>query len=176
MKYTRQQVLSGYIFLDWFAIPQITARAEGVNEENTKSDAALAVQSIPFYVETSNIFLALVPEVKHETGKYCNYTSWLSRGWCRAELWCHLLSNKPFTQECCAKIAMFVASIRNGLSILQHKLSKKWYKNEFCTISLQDVHIFIFPVQVIVVYSTKESQFMYPRDWQELNGSLPYFN
>eukprot|EP00435_Cladocopium_sp_Y103_P059907 s1461_g21.t1 len=119
VEYTRQQVLSGYIFLDWFAIPQITARAEGVNEESTKSDAALAVQSIPFYVETSNIFLALVPEVKHcTTGKYCNYASWLSRGWCRAELWCHLLSNKPFNQ-------------------------------------------------VIVVYSTKESQLMYPRDWQD---------
>eukprot|EP00438_Fugacium_kawagutii_P021247 Skav207768 [mRNA] locus=scaffold2087:129268:130623:- [translate_table: standard] len=119
VEYTRQQVLSGYIFLDWFAIPQITARVPGVNEDDTRSDAALAVQSIPFYVEASNIFLALVPEVKHQdTHKFCNYTSWLSRGWCRAELWCHLLSNKPFTQ-------------------------------------------------VIVVYSIKESQFMYPRDWQE---------
>ncbi|CAE7520652.1 unnamed protein product [Symbiodinium natans] len=119
VEYARNQVLSGYIFLDWFAIPQITARAEGVNEESTKSDAALAVQSIPFYVEASTIFLALVPEVKHkDTGRYCNYTSWLSRGWCRAELWCHLLSSKPFTQ-------------------------------------------------VIVVFSSKESQFMYPRDWQE---------
>eukprot|EP00438_Fugacium_kawagutii_P019773 Skav203663 [mRNA] locus=scaffold2755:105564:105761:- [translate_table: standard] len=45
------------------------------------------------------IFLALVPEMKHhDTGKYCSYSSWLRRGWCRAELWCHLLSNKPFTQ------------------------------------------------------------------------------
>ena len=51
MEYTRQSAIDGYIFLDWFAIPQITARAEGVNEENTRSDAALAVQSIPFYVE-----------------------------------------------------------------------------------------------------------------------------
>eukprot|EP00434_Breviolum_minutum_P024972 symbB.v1.2.022058.t1/scaffold1941.1/size95522/4 len=119
MEYTRQSAMDGYIFLDWFAIPQITARAEGVNEENTRSDAALAVQSIPFYVEASNIFMALVPEVKRsDTGRYCNYTSWLTRGWCRAELWCHLLSAKPFTQ-------------------------------------------------VIVVYSTKESQFMYPRQWQE---------
>lgn len=51
MEYTRQSAMDGYVFLDWFAIPQITARAEGVNEENTRSDAALAVQSIPFYVE-----------------------------------------------------------------------------------------------------------------------------
>lgn len=38
--------------------------------------------------------------------------------WCRAELWCHLLSTKPFTE-------------------------------------------------VIVVFSAKEAQFMYPTDWQE---------
>eukprot|EP00434_Breviolum_minutum_P023857 symbB.v1.2.021049.t1/scaffold1800.1/size100811/1 len=49
MEYTRQSAVDAYIFLDWFAIPQITARAEGVNDENTRSDAALAVQSIPFY-------------------------------------------------------------------------------------------------------------------------------
>ena len=30
---------------------RITARKHGVNEEATKSDAALAVQSIPAYVE-----------------------------------------------------------------------------------------------------------------------------
>lgn len=85
----------GYLFLDWFAIPQITARAEGVNEEATKTDAARAVQSIPFYVEVSDVLLALVPELVHtETGQYCNYTSWFSRSWCRAELWCHVLSNK----------------------------------------------------------------------------------
>ena len=38
-------------FLPRFAIPQITARTAGVNEEDTKSDAAKAVQSIPAYVE-----------------------------------------------------------------------------------------------------------------------------
>ena len=45
------QVADGYLFLDWFAIPQITARTDGVNEDATRSDAALAVQSIPAYVE-----------------------------------------------------------------------------------------------------------------------------
>eukprot|EP00435_Cladocopium_sp_Y103_P002024 s1300_g1.t1 len=46
-----QQIGNGYLFLDWFAIPQITARKHGVNEEETRSDAARAVQSIPAYVE-----------------------------------------------------------------------------------------------------------------------------
>ena len=42
---TRKQIANGYLFLDWFAIPQITARQAGVNEEATRTDAALAVKS-----------------------------------------------------------------------------------------------------------------------------------
>ncbi|CAJ1436666.1 unnamed protein product [Effrenium voratum] len=95
---TRQQIASGFMFLDWWAIPQITARQHGVNETETRSEAALAVQSIPAYVEAADLFLALVPELVHaSTGLPCDYASWLSRGWCRAELWCRLLSNKRET-------------------------------------------------------------------------------
>eukprot|EP00435_Cladocopium_sp_Y103_P038318 s2567_g10.t1 len=95
---TRKNVAEGYIFLDWFAIPQVTSRQEGVNEDSTRSKAALAVHSIPAYVEMCNVFIALVPELRHTATKNpCNYASWLSRGWCRAELWCHLLSNKADT-------------------------------------------------------------------------------
>lgn len=36
---------------DWFAIPQLTARVAGINEDLQRSDAAKAVQSIPGYVE-----------------------------------------------------------------------------------------------------------------------------
>ena len=46
-----RQVVNGYVFFDWFAIPQITARTKGQNEDSDRSDAAKAVQSIPFYVE-----------------------------------------------------------------------------------------------------------------------------
>ncbi|CAE7218198.1 Ank3 [Symbiodinium sp. CCMP2456] len=117
--YSCEEFANGYIFFDWFAIPQITARKQGVNENVTKSDAALAVQSIPAYVEVSDLFIALVPELTHAgTRKPCNYTSWLSRGWCRAELWCRLLSNKRNTS-------------------------------------------------VIVVYSAREAQFIFPLDWQQ---------
>ncbi|CAE7633897.1 ANKHD1 [Symbiodinium sp. CCMP2592] len=91
----RQHIAEGFLFFDWFAIPQITVRKDGVNEESVKSDAALAVQSIPAYVELSNVFIALVPELTHkDSSALVNYASWLSRGWCRAELWCRLLSNK----------------------------------------------------------------------------------
>ncbi|CAE7562776.1 unnamed protein product [Symbiodinium pilosum] len=92
---TRRHIADGFVFFDWFSIPQITARQHGVNEETTKSEAALAVQSIPAYVELSNVFIALVPELVHkDSATLVNYASWLSRGWCRAELWCRLLSNK----------------------------------------------------------------------------------
>ncbi|CAK9020384.1 unnamed protein product [Durusdinium trenchii] len=95
---TLQRIERGYLFVDWFAIPQITARKHGINEDDTRSNAARAVQSIPAYVEAADLFLALVPELPHaDTGLTCSYTSWLSRGWCRAELWCRLLSNKPDT-------------------------------------------------------------------------------
>eukprot|EP00434_Breviolum_minutum_P003820 symbB.v1.2.003361.t1/scaffold186.1/size279346/8 len=93
-----EQVADGYLFLDWFAIPQITARSSGVNEDMTRSDAALAVQSIPAYVEACDMFVALVPDLFHfDTSLPCNYTTWLSRGWCRAELWCRLLSTRRDT-------------------------------------------------------------------------------
>ena len=45
----RKQIADAFLFFDWFAIPQITARTHGVNEDTTKTDAALAVQSIPAY-------------------------------------------------------------------------------------------------------------------------------
>mmetsp|Transcript_70773 Transcript_70773/g.166057 ORF Transcript_70773/g.166057 Transcript_70773/m.166057 type:complete len:577 (+) Transcript_70773:42-1772(+) len=116
---TREHIADGYLFFDWFAIPQITARSHGINEETTKSDAAKAVQSIPAYVELSNLFLALVPELTHKNSlKLVNYCTWLSRGWCRAELWCRLLSTTA-------------------------------------------------DPNVIVVYSAREAEFIFPLDWQQ---------
>ena len=94
----RQQLAEGFLFFDWFAIPQLTARKAGVNEDTTRQDAALAVQSIPAYVELSTMFIALVPELVHsDSSQPVNYATWLSRGWCRAELWCRLLSNRADT-------------------------------------------------------------------------------
>eukprot|EP00439_Symbiodinium_sp_Y106_P048413 s2042_g6.t1 len=82
----RQQIADGFLFFDWFAIPQITARLEGVNEDETRSDAALAVQSIPAYVEVSNL---------RDSVRCClGRPEHPSIRWCRAELWCHVLSNK----------------------------------------------------------------------------------
>ena len=71
--------------MDWFSIPQIHVRQEGVSEEMLKINQELAIQSIPAYVESASLFLVLAPEMQHtELEVICNYTSWLSRGWCRS--------------------------------------------------------------------------------------------
>lgn len=108
-----QRVADGYLFLDWFAIPQITERSDSVKDDASMSNTAQAVQSIPAYVEACDMFLALVPDLTHSaTGVQCNYSTWLSRGWCRAELWCRLLSNREDTS------VIVIFSAREALYIL----------------------------------------------------------
>eukprot|EP00438_Fugacium_kawagutii_P005548 Skav216281 [mRNA] locus=scaffold2088:69829:83155:+ [translate_table: standard] len=75
-----EQVADGYLFLDWFAIPQITARTDGVNEDVTRSDAALAVQSIPAYephLLSTLISLRADPNVATISGQLTT-AAWLS--------------------------------------------------------------------------------------------------
>ena len=94
---TAKQIEEGYIFMDWFAIPQLHIASDDSFSE-LKSQQEMAIQSIPGYVEASSLFIAFAPEMQHvDRGVVCNYTSWLSRGWCRLELWCRLLSNKSDT-------------------------------------------------------------------------------
>ena len=50
----------------WSTIDSIEKILRGVNEETCRTEAAQAVQSIPAYVEASDLFIALVPEVKHQ--------------------------------------------------------------------------------------------------------------
>ena len=147
-----ESVAQGHLFLDWFAIPQLTERTKGVNDDSTVSDTARAVQSIPAYVESCDMFVALVPDLVHnDTGLQCNYSTWLSRGWlncapesvelsisfvpnndfrgcyktkaqrrwCRAELWCRLLSNRKDTS------VVVIFSAREALYIVP----LDWQKN-----------------------------------------------
>ena len=108
-----QKVADGYLFFDWFAIPQITQRIDGVNDGAARSDTARAVQSIPAYVEICDMFVALVPDLIHsDTALQCNFGTWLARGWCRAELWCRLLSHGPDTS------VVVIFSARETLYIL----------------------------------------------------------
>ncbi|CAE7218507.1 Ank2 [Symbiodinium natans] len=86
----------------WLLSPGAECASQGVSVVRLVQHPAAArenqrssVISIPSYVDSCNIFLALVPPLRHsESGKLCDYESWLERGWCRAELWCAQLSNK----------------------------------------------------------------------------------
>merc|ERR1719394_1428831 len=56
------------------------------------ADMRAAVSSIPVYVGLSRYFLVLAPPMSHrDTGKMCDFESWTTRGWCRLELWSHVL-------------------------------------------------------------------------------------
>ena len=112
----RQKVANAYIWFDWFSIPQLPSPM-----------SELGIQSIPFYVRACQLFVALVPPLRHlVTQQDCDLASWLSRGrgaepsevmwgqplavisqhesrvpmrrcqrrWCRAEMWCQLLSDR----------------------------------------------------------------------------------
>ncbi|CAE7243879.1 ANKRD17 [Symbiodinium sp. CCMP2592] len=86
----RSKLRDGYMWLDWFCIPQ-----DAEEHENQ----LLAIRSIPSYVEHCSMFVALVPELRHESGSACDYESWLRRGWCLAELWCAQLSNSRSSMQ-----------------------------------------------------------------------------
>lgn len=111
----RTSLRTGYIWLDWFSIPQRTFQfdfdpflmdseleVEAVTSAlrsptGTKQD--LFISSIPFYVEVSDVFVALVPRLHHrDTRQLCDLKTYLTRGWCRLEMWCSILSpsEKPF--------------------------------------------------------------------------------
>ncbi|CAE7674641.1 warA [Symbiodinium sp. CCMP2592] len=81
----RDQILQGYLWLDWFSVPQ---------DPDSASERRQAVQSIPSYVDVCGAFVALVPCLHHhDSGSLCDFETWLHRGWCRCELWCSQLSN-----------------------------------------------------------------------------------
>ena len=68
-----------------FSIPQITVRRPGDNPD-MGSDVKQSVDSIPAYVEASQVFMALCPDVEHHSSfQMCNLATWARRGWCRVE-------------------------------------------------------------------------------------------
>ncbi|CAE7280824.1 ANK2 [Symbiodinium natans] len=107
----RRQLANAYIWFDWFSIPQIP-----------NSKAELGIQSIPFYVEACQLFVALVPPLRHCAAQQdCDLVSWLSRGWCRAEMWCRLLADGSGTD-----VPMVVVS---GADQVEFAKPLQWVQN-----------------------------------------------
>jgi len=121
---TLTRMASGYVWFDWFSIPQISVRDTGDEPggQNTKpitsrsvpsefddvapggthkepstmsNDMKNAVNSIPAYVEYCDEFFVVAPTLEHhDTNLTCDLQSWLHRGWCRVELVCRKLSQR----------------------------------------------------------------------------------
>eukprot|EP00438_Fugacium_kawagutii_P003795 Skav211108 [mRNA] locus=scaffold3323:78052:82362:- [translate_table: standard] len=87
-----QRLQTAHIWLDYFSIPQLV---EGCLTPNLAENQLTYIEAIPTFVGRCSLFLALVPSNLHaDTGSQCNFYSWLQRGWCRTELWCHVLSER----------------------------------------------------------------------------------
>ena len=100
-----RQIEGAYLWLDYFCVPQLVDdHVDGLAEDQLRY-----VHTIPSYVDHCNLFLALVPKARHETGSECSIHTWLARGWCRTELWCHFLSSKvPIVAAKSHDLAQFV--------------------------------------------------------------------
>lgn len=112
-KEQRTRVREGFIWLDWVSIPQIeTFHDEDPDDEISaakrqrssrtfaysaparprRTDQEDFILSIPSFVQACQVFVALVPPIKHkDSNQICNYSSWSKRGWCRTELWCKMM-------------------------------------------------------------------------------------
>jgi ankyrin repeat protein len=79
---TLQKSLSnGYIWWDYSCVPQ-----------HCTSEMMRAVNSIHCYIQESAHFIVLQPASMHENGQYTDIRRWGTRGWCRAERICNVLS------------------------------------------------------------------------------------
>ncbi|CAE7213628.1 ANKRD50, partial [Symbiodinium natans] len=115
----RDRLAHAYIWMDWFCVPQIS-QVESMHSDaglvSTAQDAYNCIRSIPFYVDTCEIFVALVPKALHNNlGCECSYRTWLRRGWCRTEMWCKLLSEKstiPIVVISGGEKAEFISPVR----------------------------------------------------------------
>lgn len=92
----RQAIANGFLWLDWFSIPQLgTWGGAGA----TPIDMQNAVSSIPAYVGCADLFVALCPTLIHkDTKAYCDIDSWAARGWIRTEVTCRALSLRSNTE------------------------------------------------------------------------------
>lgn len=90
----RALLKDAYVWFDWFSVPQASFEQKSELRAEVQRKANLCIRSIPAYVDACQMFVALVPRMVNEKQEELNYFTWLSRGWCRAEMWCKLLSEK----------------------------------------------------------------------------------
>ena len=74
-------------------MPQLKSRHQDDDDGSTEApsperlqEMLRAINSVPAYIQRSEVMLVLAPVVQHaEDGTDCQYSSWKDRGWCRLE-------------------------------------------------------------------------------------------
>lgn len=86
------------LWIDYSCMPQVGPQSD----RKTILNAAKAVESIPAYVENSDLMMVVTPVTRHkDSGELCNYASWRGRGWCRMELMCSILARRKIRTMVC---------------------------------------------------------------------------
>jgi len=78
-----KDLANGFIWLDWWSIPQAT---------DALQNRLLAISSITSYVADSHFFMVLAGAWTHRNGSVRDVRAWGSRGWCRVEQLANALS------------------------------------------------------------------------------------
>lgn len=74
------------IWVDYSSIPQAT--------RDSQKAQALAIQALSAYSSCASAFIIVAPRLHHaDTGALCDFTTYQSRMWTRAEQFCHVLRN-----------------------------------------------------------------------------------
>ena len=63
-----------FVWVDYSSIPQQDRRLQ-----------LLAIEALPLYASTADVFVAVAPAVRHASGEMCGPASYATRVWCRAE-------------------------------------------------------------------------------------------
>ena len=72
--------------LDYFSVPQPSMETDAAQREGVLEKMKNAINSIPSYISQTSIFVVPCPPLQHrEAGAMCDFSSWLTRTWCRLE-------------------------------------------------------------------------------------------
>ncbi|CAK9018298.1 Homeobox protein Wariai (Homeobox protein 1) (DdHbx-1) [Durusdinium trenchii] len=142
----RAKIRDAVLWIDWASIPQVeTFRDEDEDDEvslekrqratrtfvyrsparpRRLSEQEEFILSLPSFVQASQVFVALVPPLRHhDTGEMCNHASWITRGWCRTELFCNMMlgnQDMPNVIVTASDVAHFARPV-NWVDCLPHE-------------------------------------------------------
>lgn len=87
-----EDILNGYVWLDFASVPQTTIEMPEARRKQVLAEQSRAIESIPDYFRAATYFYVCAPAAPHENGSLCDFASWRNRGWCRLEEWANILS------------------------------------------------------------------------------------